>query len=146
MTNRANLLMPALLLVTLLGAGAGCAPADRDAAAPTAPLGPIPDTKAAALRGQTPPASGAPTGACNFPDMTCQILTAPRCRALRGDFLGAGTVCAETGAAPPALPGACVFRNATCRILDSPKCEVLRGVFLGEGTTCKPNTLPRAGR
>lgn len=145
MTNRANLLLQALLLVMFFAAGAGCVPADRDVAAPTAPTVPSPGSEAEALGGQAPPASGAPAGACSLPDLSCQILTAPRCRALRGVFQGAGTVCGETGAAPVALPGACVFGNATCRILDSPRCEVLRGVFLGEGTTCKPNTLPRAG-
>lgn len=74
------------------------------------------------------------TGACCFPDSTCQVLTLNDCIEAGGTPQGLGVACenAECGAV------ACCFEEGECQLQSASACASLGGILLG-GFTCTPN-------
>lgn len=80
----------------------------------------------------------APTGACCFPDGTCQVATEEDCSGLAGSWQGEGTVCLPNPCQQPSA--ACCYENGVCEFLPYAACA---GVWLGFGTDCEPNPCPQ---
>ncbi|MCK4342056.1 MAG: lamin tail domain-containing protein [Phycisphaerae bacterium] len=75
-----------------------------------------------------------PTGACCFPDGSCQETTAGTCG---GVYLGDGTTC-DPNPCPQPPTGACC-RGIVCTIETEFACTLDGGVYQGDETTCDPN-------
>lgn len=75
------------------------------------------------------------TGACCFPDETCQNLTLVQCQTM-GGVLDAGGDCATTTC--PEL-GACCLVGNLCTIAEPQNCLDGDGIYFGQGTTCFPD-------
>lgn len=73
------------------------------------------------------------TGACCFPDGTCQVLNPTECT---GVYQGADTVCNPN---PCPQPEACCFADGSCQFVLVPECVTLGGTPQGPGTNCSPN-------
>ncbi|MBL8878861.1 MAG: lamin tail domain-containing protein, partial [Phycisphaerales bacterium] len=114
----------------LFRAGGGCidtnvnsadftvgAPAPRNSASPFNVCGPV------------TPASGA----CQFADGTCQVLTAADCGTAGGAYMGDCTQCSDRGA--------CCLPDGTCVSVQLSRCTVLGGTFGGPGSRCYTATL-----
>ncbi len=74
------------------------------------------------------------TGACCFPDSTCQVITLNDCNESGGTPQGLGVSCenADCGAA------ACCFEEGGCELLSATACASLGGILLGT-PECTPN-------
>ena len=89
------------------------------------------------------PAAGDPTGACCFPDGSCQVLTAVDCAAAGGVYQGDDVPCDPN---PCPLPtGACCIGGggeAVCQVLTEEDCLLSGGVYQGDGVPCVPDPCP----
>lgn len=81
------------------------------------------------------------TGACCFPDGTCQVLTFANCGNQGGLYQGNGTLCTPNPCPQPT--GACCFPDGTCQTLTALNCTSQNGIYQGNGSTCSPNTCPQ---
>ena len=77
-----------------------------------------------------------PTGACCFPDFSCQILSASACATGGGNYLGDGTLC--TQCPTPPQREACCFPDGSCVEANVGECPA-GSVGQGVGTSCSPN-------
>ena len=77
------------------------------------------------------------TGACCFPNGTCQVLTVANCSAQNGTYQGVNTQC---GNCPQ--PGACCLLNGTCISVQATECTAQNGVFQGGGSVCGTQCVP----
>ncbi len=114
----------------LFRAGGGCVDTNNNAA-DFAVAAPAPRNSASPLNVCAPvvPVSGA----CEFANGTCQLLSAADCATAGGTYAGDCEECAPRGAC--CLPsGACVSALST-------ECMVLGGAFQGPGTRCYAETL-----
>jgi len=87
----------------------------------------------------------AQTGACCFPDGSCQDLTLNDCNSAAGIWGGIGSFCMGDGngnyindACEGMYPmGACCFADLSCIVTYQPACEVVAGgQYMGDGTDC----------
>lgn len=74
------------------------------------------------------------SGACCFPDGTCEIRIATDCS---GNFRGDNTVCEPNPC--PSFTGACCVDGSNCEIMNPIDCANSGGHFQGEGSVCEPN-------
>lgn len=81
--------------------------------------------------------TAATTGACCFPDDTCEVLTEADCIAGGGEFRGAGTDCDIPGICDP-IVGACCLPEFGCNELTEADCLALDGEYLGDLVPCGP--------
>jgi hypothetical protein len=79
------------------------------------------------------PAPPPPTGACCFPDGTCQVLEIDDCTGQGGIYQGDDVPCN-----PCPQPGACCLDNDVCIFVLADECAAQSGDFLGEGIGCGP--------
>jgi hypothetical protein len=77
-----------------------------------------------------------PTGACCFPDFSCQILTADECALGGGNYLGDDTTC-DMCPPPPATGACCV--GEVCSVVTAAECDQMGGSYQGDGTDCDPD-------
>jgi len=84
------------------------------------------------------PIEGPVTGACCFPDGSCQVLSADDCAAQGGVFQGVGTDCTTVQCPPPPVYGACCVVEV-CTIETQADCEAMGGHYQGDDTVCDPN-------
>jgi hypothetical protein len=77
------------------------------------------------------------SGACCFPDGSCQVLPALDCQAGGGVYQGDGTNCVEANCPPPAPTGACCFIDDSCQILTAAECAAQSGAYYGDNWTCE---------
>lgn len=82
-----------------------------------------------------------PTGACCYPDGTCEITTAPACG---GVYQGDEVAC-DPNPCPDTITGACCFPDATCLELSDGDCASQGGFYQGDGSLCDPNPCPWMG-
>ena len=83
----------------------------------------------------------APTGACCFPDGTCELLAEAECESVAGSHQGDDTACDPNPCA--ATIGACCFDDGTCELTDADECAALGGDYQGNGVPCEPNPCPQ---
>ncbi|MDM7913748.1 MAG: hypothetical protein ACE15D_00600 [Candidatus Eisenbacteria bacterium] len=76
------------------------------------------------------------TGACCYPDGTCEVLEQTACT---GDFMGEGTTCDPN---PCEQPQACCFEDGSCQNLLAADCTLAGGTPEGEGTNCDTFVCP----
>jgi len=81
------------------------------------------------------------TGACCFPDGTCQVLDETICTGQGGAFQGLGTVCDPNPCPPPR--GACCFVDGSCIDLLEADCATQGGTWEGFGTDCATFQCPQ---
>jgi len=82
--------------------------------------------------------TGCATGACCFPNCTCQIKNGAACAAAPGGtYLGDGTICDPNPC--PAAVGACCPPTGVCVILNEADCLLVPAMWLGYGSVCVPN-------
>ncbi len=89
------------------------------------------------------PPGNPPTGACCFPDCSCQVLTQADCESMGGVYYGDGTTCVPNPCTCPT--GACCFPDGSCLLEPQAECENMGGVFQGMGTVCSPNPCQIVG-
>jgi hypothetical protein len=77
------------------------------------------------------------TGACCFPDGSCQVVLEADCAAQGGTYRGEGASCATANC--PAPSGACCLSNGNCLTLSPANCTVVGGTYLGNGVVCTAN-------
>jgi hypothetical protein len=84
-----------------------------------------------------------PSGACCYPDGSCDVQFALDCQAGGGVYQGDGTNCAQVNCGPPDPTGACCFGDS-CVIITAAECNAQSGVYFGDNTTCDDanNCLP----
>ncbi|MFC1573024.1 hypothetical protein ACFL6M_05435 [Candidatus Eisenbacteria bacterium] len=81
-----------------------------------------------------------PTGACCFPDGTCQMLPQPDCEAdPNGEW--AGGTCDPNPCPDPS--GACCFPDGRCEEMPWTACDANGGDYQGDFTLCDPNPCPQ---
>lgn len=98
----------------------------------------IPSQRPALTITYTPPAA---SGACCFPNGTCQKLTAANCAAQSGSYQGDGTFCTPNPC--PQVTGACCIGDGSCQVLGQTDCNSMSGSYQGDNTTCTPNPCPQ---
>jgi len=86
---------------------------------------------------------GPQTGACCFPDRSCQALSSSECATQEGVFMGEGTLCQDVSCGPPFV-GACCLPNGTCQILIDSDCAAVGGSYAGNDVACADANCPPA--
>ena len=77
------------------------------------------------------------TGACCFPDCSCQVLTEDECLASGGNPMGVETACEPNPCSCPT--GACCFPEGSCVLTVEFACIASGGSWQGIFTVCEPN-------
>jgi hypothetical protein len=75
-----------------------------------------------------------PSGACCYPDGSCDVQFALDCQAGGGVYQGDGTNCAEANCPQPT--GACCYPDFSCAIVSPSECEAAGGAYQGDFTDC----------
>jgi hypothetical protein len=82
-----------------------------------------------------------PTGACCYPDGSCDIGTEDECTTGGGIYQGDDVTCAEADCPLPPT-GACCLPDGSCEDLTEGDCADSGGVYYGDGTSCAVDDPP----
>jgi hypothetical protein len=82
------------------------------------------------------------TGACCFPNGSCQVMAANDCTAQGGAYQGDNSDCASVFCPQPM--GACCFSDHSCSVTTQVICTAQGGEYQGDDTVCNPLPCPQA--
>lgn len=79
-----------------------------------------------------------PTGACELPGGSCEVMRESDCECQNGTYHGDGST--DCGGTP--TTGACCFSNGSCLELTQAQCDSVGATFQGLGTDCSTGCAP----